>query len=159
LGASIVKNNDPMRTTLLVATCLLLLFSLGVSCSEGSKECSNPDDQVQKPLNPNGDSELALLMRAMFDEAQRIKQQIANNEPVTLTLDHEKILTAHATEPAKAASEEYKAFAAAYLQNIKTLETANADQVAAVYDGLVANCMTCHKALCPGPMVRIKKLQ
>ena len=98
-------------------------------------------------------------MRAMFDEAQRIKQQIANNEPITLSLDHEKILTAHATEPAKAASEEYKAFAAAYLQNIAYLETANAEQVANAYDGLIANCMTCHQALCPGPMVRIKKLQ
>ncbi|WP_156825935.1 hypothetical protein [Lewinella cohaerens] len=148
-----------MRTTLIITICLLSLFAMGVSCSEDSKDCSSTEEQIQKPLNPNGDSELALLMRAMFDEAQRIKKQIANNEPVTLTLDHDKILTAHATEPEKAASEEYKAFAAAYLQTIKSLETASQAQIIDVYDGMVNNCMTCHKALCPGPMVRIKKLQ
>ena len=95
----------------------------------------------------------------MFDEAQQIKQQIANNEPITINLDHEKILTAHATEPEKAASAKYKAFANAYLQSMKSLKTANPSELVDVYDNLVANCMGCHKALCPGPIVKIKKLQ
>ena len=152
------KNQNKMQNKLKIITCLLLLFAFAVSCSE-EKDCSNIDNQVQKPLNPNGDSELALLMRAMFEEAQQIKQQIANNEPIKINLDHEKILTAHATEPEKAASAEYKAFANLYLQTMKNLETASSTQLVNLYDVMVENCMNCHKAMCPGPMVRIKKLK
>lgn len=145
-----------MRTILKTTIFILLLFALGVSCSE--KECAGNDSSIQ-PLNPNGDSELALLMRAMFDEAGQIKRQIANGEPVRFNLDHEEILTAHATEPEKAASAEYQAFADVYLQTIEALQTANPAQVKTLYDSMVENCMSCHKALCPGPMVRIKKLR
>lgn len=141
-----------MSTTLKIALCLFTFYALGVSCSE-------ENTVKQRPLNPNGDSELALLMRAMFDEAQQIKQQIANGDSITLSLDHEKILSAHATEPRKAASPEYKAFAKSYLQTIKNLETVSYAQRADVYDNLVANCMTCHQAMCPGPIVKIKKLR
>ena len=136
-----------------------MLYSLGVSCSYESKQSASIDNQIQKPLNPNGDSELALLMRAMYDEAEQIKQQIANGDSITLSLNHEKILTAHATEPQKAASAEYKAFAKTYLQAVKSLTEASSSQRINFYNNLVANCMTCHKALCPGPIVRIKKLQ
>ena len=148
-----------MKNSLKIITCLLLLFALAVSCSEEKKDYSNIENRIQKPINPNGDSELALLMRAMFEEALQIKQQIANGEPINLNINHEKILTAHATEPEKAASAEYKAFANVYLQTIKSLQTANPIQQVNLYDNMVNNCMTCHKALCPGPMVRIKKLQ
>ncbi len=145
-----------MQTILKTIIFLLLLFALGVSCSE--KECTGSDSSIQ-PLNPNGDSELALLMRAMFDEAEQIKRQIAAGEPVRVSLNHEKIQTAHATEPEKAASAEYQAFAKVYLQTVEALQKAEPDQVKMLFDNLVENCMTCHKALCPGPMVRIKKLQ
>ena len=142
-----------------IISCLILFFALAESCSVENKDCSDTDIQTQKIINPNGDSELALLMRAMFDELQQIKQQIANNEPITINLDHEKILTAHATEPEKAASAKYKAFANSYLQTIEKLKTAKPAELVNVYDNLISNCMTCHKALCPGPIVKIKKLQ
>lgn len=148
-----------MQTTLKIVLCLLLLFVLAVSCSEEEKECSSLDKSSAQPLNPNGDSELALLMRAMFDEAQQIKEQIANGSPVSLSLDHEKILTAHATEPEKAASEEFQAFATLYLKTIENLQKASPEKAIKLYDNMVDNCMTCHKALCPGPIVRIKKLR
>lgn len=148
-----------MQNILKIIICFHLLFALVVSCGEGKKDCSNPANLTQRSLNPNGDSELALLMRAMFDEAQQIKQQIANEEPIAIKINHEKILTAHATEPEKAASAEYKAFADVYLQTMEKLQTADPAQKANLYDNMVNSCMTCHKALCPGPMVKIKKLQ
>lgn len=127
---------------------LLLIFTLAISCTE-----------EKKAINPNGDSELALLMRAMYDEAQLIKTQIENGEPVQINLDHEAILTAHATEPEKAGSEAYQAYAQAYLESVKNLQDAAPEQLVSLYDHLVNNCMVCHKALCPGPIVKIKKLQ
>ena len=140
---------------------LLIVFIaiISVSCGKKKKEILESENQVQKSINPNGDSELALLMRDMYDEAENIKKQIANGEVVTVSLDHQKILTAHATEPEKAASEEYKAFANMYLNSLKSLEEANETQLASRYDNLVANCMACHKTLCPGPVVKIKKLK
>jgi hypothetical protein len=148
-----------MKNMLKVTKYFLIIFAITVACTEEKKACATGEDQVQQPINPNGDSELALLMRAMFEEAQLIKQQIKNGEPITVKLDHEKILTAHATEPEKAASDTYKAFAELYLQNIKSLQSAEPQQVVNIYDNVVQSCMSCHQSLCPGPIVKIKKLQ
>ena len=110
------------------------------------------------PLNPNGDSELALLMRAMFDDALLMKQQIEQGEQPRPGLDYQKILTAKATEPEKAASDAYKVHALSYLQTIKALQQADVAQAASLYSNMVNSCMGCHQAICPGPTVRIKKL-
>jgi len=148
-----------MRTIFQIVFGLLVLFVLGVACSEEKTETPEVDKLIQQPINPNGDSELALLMRAMEEEVKRIKEQVAKGEPITITLNHEEILTAHATEPKKAASPEYKAFAAAYLQAIEALKTATPGQSTSIYDQMINSCMSCHQAVCPGPMMRIKKLQ
>lgn len=147
------------NTIVTIVVALLTCYVLAVSCSSDNKACSGINSHEKPPLNPNGDSELALLMRAMFDEAQQIKQQIANEYPINLSLEHEKILTAHATEPQKVASTTYKAFATAYLQAVNELKTANPNDRLTIYDNMVNNCMSCHQALCPGPIVKIKKLQ
>ncbi len=53
------------------------------SCNHAPEEEKIEAKEPQKKsLNPNGDSELALLMRAMFDEAEQIKNQIINGEKV-----------------------------------------------------------------------------
>ena len=132
---------------------------LGLNCTDATEIESTPSKTTKRPLNPNGDSELALLMRAMFDEAQQIQQQIAEHQPLSFNLEHEKILTATATVPAKAASDKYQAHAASYLQSIEALRLAPVAEQHSLYQDMVGNCMSCHKALCPGPMMRIKKLR
>ena len=151
--------SNPKASKVKFLLVFLTALTLTVSCSNNEENSSNNTVEVQQPLNPNGDSELALLMRDMYDEAERVKTQIDNGEKVTINLNQERILTAHATEPEKAASPEYKAFAQSYLQSLKSLQEANEDQVADQFDNLVANCMMCHQSLCPGPMVKIKKLK
>ena len=148
-----------MHTITKTILSLTLLFILGVACSEEQPESPQVEAGIQQPINPNGDSELALLMRAMYDEARQIKKQLANGEPVTITLDHEAILTAHATEPDKAASETFKSFAKTYLQAIEELKIAPPERRVNIYDQMVATCMGCHQMLCPGPMARIRHLQ
>jgi len=69
-----------------------------------------------------------------------------------------KIHSAQATEPEKAASEKFKLFADAYLNSLENLKGASPDGVKDLYNGVVENCMSCHQAMCPGPVVRIKKL-
>lgn len=148
-----------MSITTKVSLGLLLVFVLGIACSEEQAEAPPTKPGVQQVINPNGDSELALLMRAMYDEARRIKKQVANGEPITITLDHEAILTAHATEPDKAASETFKTFASTYLQSIEALQIAPPERRVDIYDQMVSSCMGCHQMLCPGPMARIRHLQ
>lgn len=146
-----------MSKTHSAAAIFLILFIVAVSCSSEKKRHMNDDNSFQI-YNPNGDSELALLMRDMFEEAKRLKEQVANGETLTLKLDHQKILTAHATEPDKAASEEYKAFAQTYLQVVEQIKNSDKENASLAYENLVKNCTSCHEALCPGPLVRIKKL-
>lgn len=149
-----------MKIGIQIIVSLLLFFILGVACNqvpEETIEVKNP--VVNKPLNPNGDSELAILMREMFEEAKRIKKQVQNGETVTVKLDHEKILSAHATEPDKAASPKFKSWASAYLAGIESLKNAKPYEAETAYRSLVNNCLNCHKSLCPGPIVRINKLK
>lgn len=111
-----------------------------------------------KQLNPNGDSELALLMRKMYDDALATKQRVQNGGSASVAADVEKILTAKATEPEKVASPEYAQFAQAYLASVKSLEGVSAAESPAHFTGMVNACMNCHEALCPGPTRRIKNL-
>ena len=53
----------------------LLIF--GLSCSEPEQETVK---EIIHTTNPNGDSELALLMREMFEDGMRIKEQIMKGE-------------------------------------------------------------------------------
>lgn len=150
-----------MKSLFKITSCLLLLLIIIQSCNQIDKEekINSKKVEVKKPLNPNGDSELAILMREMFEEAKRIKTQVENEEPITLNIEHENILTAHATEPEKAASAEFKAFGKIYLETINSLKKSTPKEAVIIYDNLVATCLTCHKSLCPGPIVRINKLK
>ncbi len=149
-----------MRKGLQLITILVMSFMVLHACTDAAKNTIVEEKPVvKKSLNPNGDSELALLMRKMFAEAKRMKKQVQNGEEVTVLLDHEKILSAHATEPKKAASAEYKTWGAAYLAGIETLKNATPETAETAYKSLVQSCMNCHKALCPGPVVKIKKLK
>ncbi|TCP22888.1 hypothetical protein EV195_11015 [Tenacibaculum skagerrakense] len=137
-----------------ISLIIALILTLITTSCETQKEDIN-----KKIKSPNQDSELALLMREMYDEAIMNKKNITNNKPLKINLDHEKILNAIATEPEKAASSEFKAFANSYLQSIEKLKYSNSHQKKEYFENVVNNCMACHQTLCPGPLVRIKKLQ
>ncbi|MCB0663545.1 MAG: hypothetical protein KDC24_12445 [Saprospiraceae bacterium] len=128
------------------------IFILG-ACNE------DPQNVDKKPLNPNGDSELAILMREMFDEGMMMKDMIKNGDHPEVNVEFQKILTAEATEPEKAASPEFKAFAQTYINTMEAMKDASPEDKLVLYDTMVENCMTCHEALCPGPNRRIKKLK
>lgn len=139
-----------------ISILFILLFFL-LTCTDNSQK-QKEDNIVISPINPNGDSELALLMRAMFDDVQRMQAQIEKGETPTPTVDFEKMFTVQATEPDKQASQKFKSFGAHHLNMLKDLQTASPDQRLELYEDLVESCMTCHRALCPGPTVKIKKL-
>jgi hypothetical protein len=139
-----------------VRVLIVLLFPVFLfQC--GSEECA------QKPegnfVNPNGSSELALLMKKMWEENMELKKDlVAKKSRSDVQLQYASIHTAEATEPEKAASDIYKSMADAYLQSVERFEEARFITGHEAFNGMVDNCMNCHQQLCPGPMVRIKKL-
>lgn len=139
--------------TILISLFFLLLFSHACTHSGNEEKCSAPT-----PLNPNGDSELALLMREMFEDAMRMKSQIKAGEQPEVLHRFAAIHTAEATEPEKASSTDFQVFAQSYLQTLQAMQNAAPGDANALYHNLVESCMNCHRAMCPGPMVRIKKL-
>lgn len=143
---------------LFLSIALVVLYS----CEEKKNQSESSDSQdtaASVSQNPNGDSELALLMREMYLEAAQIKKQVKRGEAVQVKLDHGKILSAHATEPEKAQSKAFKDFAKMYLANLDQLQKADAENVEMVFQSLVESCMSCHQEFCPGPMMRIGKLR
>ena len=109
-------------------------------------------------VNPNGSSDLAVLMNDLYKEAELAKQEIARGKKPKLKADARKILTAAATEPEKVASPEYKAFAGSYIESVKMFKKASPAQASEQFKLMAAACMNCHNALCPGPTKRIRKL-
>ena len=124
-----------------------IILTVGTSCADKPKS-----------LNPNGDSELALLMRAMHEEGMRTKAQLLKGETPELTVDYHKLFSAKPTEPAKVANPLYAGFATSFEDAAKALGSEfNADKVDS-YKKFVDACMNCHQEICPGPMVKIRKM-
>lgn len=117
------------------------------------------DTPVKRSLNPNGDSELALLMRKMFDETMKMKEAKEKGGKFSPTFDLEEILTAHPTEKGKNTSSEYKAYAQLYMNMMKDYEHVSSQELYSAYDNVVNSCKACHQALCPGPLRRIVHLE
>lgn len=131
-------------------TVTLISFIVWTAC--------NSDESKRKMINPNGDSELAILMRDMFDEGMLVKQSVINGEEPEMKLAYHHINTATPTVEGKTATIEYELFAKAYEASVERFKNASgADRVSA-YQNMVDNCMNCHSSMCRGPMVRIKKM-
>ncbi len=138
-----------MKNTLSRLFAILLISSFGLlSCG----------DKTKSAVNPNGDSELALLMRDMHEDGMRTKQQILDGEQPDVKVKYHALNSASATEPEKAASQAYKSFATYYEATVKSLLESNEGNRAESYQTMVDACMSCHQELCPGPMRKIKRM-
>lgn len=139
--------------TLKLATLALAAALLALACTGDDAGTANGNY-----TNPNGSSELAVLMNDLYREAKTAKQKIARGHTPEWSVDAEKILTAAATEPEKAASSEYKAFAVSYLETVRMMKNASPAEAPAHFKAMTTACMNCHNAICPGPTKRIRKL-
>lgn len=109
-------------------------------------------------LNPNGDSELALMMRDMYDQTMLIKKDVMAGEKPDSLPDYSGLYHAEPTEEGKTSGEAYKLYSDAYLNAMKMFHNAEGQYLEESYSAIVESCKTCHRAMCPGPLVRIRKL-
>ena len=109
-------------------------------------------------VNPNGSSELSILMRQMYDHAQAARvlalQEKKNSEfPTGFNKIHTATPTDHATK-----NEHYDTFADVYLNAVKSYSTTTSLDLKSNYNNMVNTCLACHATHCPGPISKIKKL-
>lgn len=135
-----------------IGLCLLTIVLLFSACAE--KQCAPPAEG--RPVNPNGDSELALLMREMFEDGERIKAQVEQGQTPTGLRDFASIHSAIPTD-STVRGPVFTAFAEAYLESVRQMEAADSASVFR-FNRMVDQCMNCHTEFCPGPKKRIAKL-
>jgi cytochrome c553 len=128
----------------------LFAFVICIGCEQQLNTKSNSH------INPNGDSELALLMRNMFSESDSLKQLVVAGKTLSGLKRFEDIHTAIATDPT-VHGPVFDAFSDAYINAIKQLESSDSSSVLK-FNNIVTQCMNCHSKFCPGPKKRIKQL-
>ena len=148
-----------MKLKMVIGGCLIGA-SFFLSCTSGGKEQSNSEAAIKKEIvNPNGDSELALLMRQMFDESMAAKNLILDGQPAPDFSD--QFVTIHTAQETDSTvrTVEFRALSEVFLTQVRRLEEAPAEERVAAHNNMVASCLACHRVYCPGPMVKIKKLK
>ena len=129
-------------------------------CSNNQKEC------IDNQINPNGDSELAIVMRNLFDNSLEIKSHIielddfkSNKLPSKLIEKYSYNLnllnSAKPTDKNLKDDGIYQAFANAY---INTSEKFTNNLSHKNFNATVKNCIQCHEKFCLGTIQKINKL-
>lgn len=145
------------KAFLAIAAIALLVYA----CSSGDNAQQADDSAAAckpKPLNPNGDSELSILMREMANWTDSCKSAIVSGrtmpaKPATLGTLH----TAKRTDE-NINEEVFSSMASVYQSAVLQFEQATDANRTAMYNGMVSACAGCHQNFCQGPLVRINKL-
>jgi hypothetical protein len=122
------------------------------------QQAADSNKVCTKPLNPNGDSELAVLMRRMTAFTDSLQKKITGGSPIgdyPKTFEH--ILTARPTDSAMNRAV-FTGFANAYLEKLKRLYFTETSDRTVPYNNVVKSCITCHENFCQGPIKRIQKM-
>lgn len=145
----------------------LLAFMIGglIACNGESSDENSVEPTADQADEPNTiiikeSSELALLMRQMWDENMELRDRVLSGEElVDLSEEYNRIHTANATEPEKI-TETYHALANAYLQSMETLMNSSEENRVEAFNNMVTTCVNCHKGVsCQGPIPKINRLR
>ena len=141
----------------------IFLFSLSffiISCG-GETEAGKKDSATAcktNSLNPNGDSELAILMREFAAYTDSVKSDLQNNrEPRPKPENLSKILTAKKTDE-NTDNAVFIPFAQSYIANVENFYAVEKSERVHAYNNMVNMCISCHQHFCGGPIKRIEKL-
>lgn len=127
----------------------VLASAILVTCTE------SPAKSPIQNRDPNGTSELQMTMRHMYDYFEEVKVQLDAGKKVDEIKAFEHLLSDTPTETGKNKTAIYKALAQNYLFAIDNMNTRKDKES---FKLIVDACMSCHQKVCPGPMVKIKKL-
>lgn len=137
-----------------------LILMLSCSQAEQKTESCTPKIRRSEDANPNGSSELALLMRSVLEETEQLKLAIEKGELDFDTAYVTKIKKFHSAIPTrenmKPAS--FDGFATGLTLSAEKLVNSTEEDAKKNFNNMINSCVACHEVACPGPLVKIKKL-
>lgn len=151
-----------MRFSKIIIAGCLLGASFFVACQQNEKavkdEQSSTQVKEEKSLKMKEASELALLMRDMYDQNLDLRERIIKGDiPKSFPEDFIKI---HSAESAEDLNETFDALAKEYIANIEAItEAESKEEGIKAYNQMVSTCASCHTIYCQGPLAKIKKMR
>jgi hypothetical protein len=120
----------------------------------------SPGHLIKTATNPNGQSELAILMRGMQDHMKAVREAIeAGSTLPPYPPGHARMRCAWPTTPSDRDAA-YEGFSINYLAQLEALHDATSTvPVRERFNHVVTACRSCHENSCPGPIVAIDKLR
>lgn len=116
----------------------------------------SPGHLIPSSRNPNGDSELAALMRRMVVDWEEAKVALATDAGVAPRFPvHRRIRCAWPTS-ASDRDAPFDAFAVAYVAQVRAFDERPSR---AAYEGVLNACQACHEVTCGGPLEVIDALR
>lgn len=116
-------------------------------------DCANPD-----AVNPNGSSELAILMREMTDFSQKLNEAILQDSLLPFPDNFKAIHTAIPTD-STVKGKIYTGHAELYLNALDLLYKSEKKERIENYNNMITSCISCHENFCRGPIKRINKMR
>jgi hypothetical protein len=117
----------------------------------------SPGHLVESPLNPNGMSELALLMRRMVADLEAARDVIERGgQPPALAARYQKLRCSWPTR-AEMRSKEFDGLAQTYLQQVAEFDE-HRGELRDRYANVLKGCRACHEVTCEGPIAVIDGL-
>lgn len=130
---------------------LCIIVSSLFSCNDTKK------DNSTAILFPNEDSELAILMREITNETEKVKSQLLNGQQIEFFTKIKDIYTATPTDQHIRENDWFIPMTDQYIfavQDLLNNPVNSTDQ----YNTIVQSCINCHNQVCQGPIKRIRKL-
>ncbi|MCC7303175.1 MAG: hypothetical protein IT233_11080 [Bacteroidia bacterium] len=129
-----------------------------ISCKEQAQETKPLTRADSTSLNPNGDSELAKLMREMASFMENTRERLQKGDSLLPYPEHFiQIHTAQST-PDMVDEQTMRIMGSSYLEGLRMLYKASPDARKENFNVAVNACVACHEYVCPGPLKRIGKL-
>lgn len=152
-----------MKKIILIGFLFLLASIWVISCCKKYKpESIDPltktQDNKKIYSNPNGDSELAILMRTMMQSGKTMKNEIENKLPISPYPSEIKSMTT--AKQTDGMIEDRAIFNALANFHIITLDSIYIKKTnpTVQFNHMVKSCVDCHENYCHGPIPAIKQL-
>lgn len=109
----------------------------------------SPGHLIKSSRNPNGDSELAVLMRQFVDDLREARPLLEAGQPVKkLFPTYRKMRAMWLTKPEER-NAKFDGLAVGYLGLVKAYDGKPGKDT---YNGIIAGCISCHSQSCGGPL-------
>lgn len=150
-----------VKISLLIMSTFIFLGACLWSCDSPKKAEDKKVEKTEQKAQkyPNKDSELALLMREMWNDSDLMKKSVLKGEiPEDFREKFVNIHSAIPTDP-DVKTADFKVMGDALVESMTRIQKAEEGDLITNYNLMITSCIACHQVHCPGPIVRIKKLE